>query len=697
MKTIELNVEGLCCQSCAGKIERVLKSTDGVMDLKILMTSEKAVITYDEKRLDPEKLIKTIENLGHKVKGKDIKSEPKRDDLFETLRLAFIVGLGIAGLLLLGLEYLGIYKKGIDLIPLPMVLLAILLGGYPIFKRAVLGILKRQINVDLMMSIGIIGAGLIGEYIASMLVTFFMNIAHYLEEFTVSRSRKAIKELMEIAPKRAVIKVDGKEMDVDVSELKVGDIVVVRPGEKIPVDGVVINGLSFVNESTITGESLPVEKYVGSTVFSGTINGSGYLEIEAKKVGEDTTLGKIIKLVEEAETHKAPVQKFADRFTSYFLPSALAFAFLTYLISGKAIYAIAVLVAACPCAVGLATPLSVVASVASGAKRGILIKGGLYLEELSKINCLVMDKTGTITFGTPKVSGIVTFNGYKKEEVLRLSASLESYSEHPAGRAIIEEAKRERIEPITTESFEYLIGKGIKGVVDNKRVSIGNELLIKEQGIIIPDSVLEKTLELEKEGQTVLFVTVDSQIAGVITIYDSIRDEVERAIKELKELGIKRLIMLTGDNERVACAVAKRLGITEWRADLLPEDKINIVKSLQKEGYKVCMVGDGVNDAPALTQADVGIAMGVAGTDTAIESAHVALMKDNWLHIPTAIRIGRTTYKVIRQGIALGVTWDIITMGLASVGILSPVMASALEELPTLFVALNASRLLIRK
>ena len=699
MKTIELKVKGLCCADCVANVEKTLKNTIGVENLKILMASEKAIVNYDELKTAPDKLIEKIEGLGYKVSIPTIvitERPAKKKNLARILRLTFITIISIVALSEILLGYLGILKRGIQFIPLPLILSAIFLGGYPIFKKAFLGVLNRQINVDLVMSLGIIGASLIGEFTASMLVAFFMNLAHYLEDFIVTKSRKAIKELLKIAPACARVKLDEKEMEVSISEIRHGDIVVVRPGEKIAVDGIVKSGQSSVNQASITGESIPVEKMPGDEVFAGTLNESGYLEIDTRKVGEETTLGKIIKLVEEAEANKAPIQRFADRFATYFLPSALTFAFLTYLISGKAIYAVAVLVAACPCAVGLATPLSVIASVGSGAKRGLLIKGGLYLEALAKVDCVVMDKTGTVTFGKPQVTEIVSLNNLSLQEILGLAASVERYSEHPLASAILEEAKTRGIEIAEPEGFEYLIGKGISGNVRGKVIALGNQRFLDEKGITISQYARMKAQELEEKGNTALFLSVDSEASGIIAVSDVIREEVPRAIEELKKLGIKKLVLLTGDNERVASAISRSIGITEYRANLLPQGKLKIVKSLQDDGHKVCMIGDGVNDAPALTQADVGIAMGVAGTDVAIEAAHVALMRDDWSQIPQAIKVGRRTYRIIRQGIALSITWDIITMGLASVGILSPVLAAAFEELPTLAVAANASRLLVK-
>ncbi|MBI5894015.1 MAG: cation-translocating P-type ATPase, partial [Deltaproteobacteria bacterium] len=339
---------------------------------------------------------------------------------------------------------------------------------------------------------------------------------------------------------------------------------------------------------------------------------------------------------------------------------------------------------------GLATPLSVIASVGSSARKGLLIKGGLYLEALAKVDCIVMDKTGTITFGKPYVTDILG----DANEVLYLAASVEKHSEHPLASAIIKKAEDEGIKLAEPEGFEYLIGRGVIGVIEGKTVTLGNQRLFDERDISIPDEIKKNAGALEQEGKTILFLGADSFVKGIIAVSDILRDEAPKAIDELKKQGM-RLILLTGDNERVAKGIANKLGIKEYKSNLLPEDKIGIIKKLQAEGHKVCMIGDGVNDAPALAQADAGIAMGVAGTDVAIEAAHVALMRDDWTLVPQALNVGRNTYKIIRQGIALGITWDVITMGLASIGILTPVMAAALEELPALAVAANASRLII--
>lgn len=545
-----------------------------------------------------------------------------------------------------------------------------------------------------MMSVGILSAAAIGQYTSSMLIVFFMGIAHFLEEFTTGKSRKAIQELIRLAPKTARIKLDGHEVEVAIEALKPGDIVAIRPGGQIPADGTVVAGASAVNQSSITGESMPVDKQTGDPVFAATFNDAGYLEVRVTRVGADTTFGKIVKLVEEAEAVKAPVQKFADRFTTWFLPTAIGIAVLTYLISGQITYAIAVLVAACPCAVGLATPLSVIASVGSGAKRGLLIKGGLYLETLARVDCVVMDKTGTVTFGRPQVTDVVSLNGLADAELLKYAASLEKRSEHPIASAILARAAMHDVAVPDPERFEYLVGQGLRGVVADKSVLLGNAKFLADQGIPLTLQAEASAETLGRDGKSALFLAIDGVAEGVIAVADVIRDEVPAAIEALKNMGVRRLILLTGDNERVAAAIAGRLGIDEYRAGLMPQDKIAIVRELQRAGHRVAMIGDGVNDAPAIAQANVGIAMGVMGSDVALEAAHVALMRNDWSQVPAALGMGRRTYRVIRQNIVLGIAWDIVTMGLASIGVLTPVMAAATEALPDVLVSFNSARLL---
>lgn len=698
-QTLELHVEGLGCTECAVAVEKALAHRAGVEDIKIMSAAGKVHIRYDAERVRPAALADAVSALGYKTtysqEGVATPAlETKRLPLGAAISFGFVALVAVIILAEIGAESLGLFERAQARVPLPVLLAAILIGGYPIFRRAFLGLRSRQINVDTMMSVGILGAAAIGQFTAAALIVFFMNLAHWLEAFTIGKSRKAIQELIRLAPKTAHIKFDGRELEVPVERLAPGDVVAIRPGEQIPADGVVAAGQSAVNQSSITGESLPVEKRPGDTVFAATLNERGYLEVRVTRVGADTTFGKIVKLMEEAEAVKAPVQKFADRFTTYFLPTAIAVAGLTYFISGEATYAIAVLVAACPCAVGLATPLSVVASVGSGARRGLLVKGGLYLERLARVDCVVMDKTGTVTFGKLQVTDIVALNERSATELLALAAAVERLSEHPLASAILSRAQAEGIAVPEVEGFEYAVGKGIGARVAGRAVLLGNARFLDERDVSVPTEAGSRIEAFERDGKTVLLLAVDRRLEGLIAVADVVRAEIPEAVAALKRLGIKRLLLLTGDNGHVAAAVAAQIGVSEHRASLLPEDKIAIVRELQHAGYTVAMVGDGVNDAPALAQADVGIAMGVAGSDVALEAAHVALMRDDWREIPEAIRTGRRTYRTIRQNIALGITWDVITMGLASVGILSPVMAAATEVVPDVLVSLNSARLL---
>ncbi len=698
-KTLELEVEGLCCTECAVAVEKTLSHRAGVDQVKILSAAEKVRLNYDESKTSKEELADSIAALGYKVryKGEDVAATAKAGGSRvsrEVVRFGFVALVALIALLEIGGEYLGWFEKAQERIPVPVLLATIAIGGYPIFKRAVLGAISKQINVDSMMSVGILSAAAIGQYTSSMLIVFFMGIAHFLEEFTTRKSRKAIQELVKFSPKTAHVKLNGQEREIAVEALRVGDIVAVRPGEQIPADGAVVAGVSSVNQASITGESMPVAKQAGSEVFAATMNERGYLEVKVSRIGADTTFGKIIKLVEEAEAVKAPVQKFADRFTTYFLPAAIGVAVLTYLISGELIYAISVLVAACPCAVGLATPLSVIASVGSGARRGLLIKGGLYLERLAKVDCVVMDKTGTVTLGKPQVTDVVSLNGLPAEGLLKHAASLEKNSEHPIASAILSYAGAQNVLAPDAEHFEYTVGRGLRGIVEGKAVVLGNVRLLQGLRISLSPHAESVISALGNEGKTALLLAINGVAEGIVGVADVMREEVPAVIEALRQLGIKRLMLLTGDNERVAAAIANKLGITDYRSGLLPEDKIEIVKALQRAGLTVAMVGDGVNDAPALAQADVGIAMGVVGSDVALEAAHVALMRDDWSQIPQAIQVGRRTYRVIRQNIFLGITWDIVTMGLASVGIIGPVLAAATEVVPDVFVSLNSARLL---
>ncbi|MDV3277883.1 MAG: cation-translocating P-type ATPase [Nitrososphaerales archaeon] len=683
---------------CSQNVEKTLKKKQGVHAVELFTQAEKARIAYDPKKIQASELVDAVRRLGYNATPTTSALEEAavkpRASFGNNIRLLFLSAISVIALVEIFGERLGFIESAFQIIPVPILLLGIAIGGYPIFKRAAIGLWQRTINVDTMMTVGILGAAAIGQFTSSLLIVFFMTIAHYMENFTVERSRKAVKELIKLSPKTAVVVREGKELSVPIDKIDVGEIVIVRPGQKVPVDGRVISGHNVVDQAAITGESIPVEKQVGDFVFAATLNQAGMIKMEVERVGKDTTFGKIVQLVEDASSSKSKAQKFADRYTKYYLPAVIAFSALTFLVSRNVVFAIAVLVAACPCAVGLATPLSVVASMGASARNGLLIKGGLYLENLAKIDTVVVDKTGTLTSGLPQVSGIIPLGSLTEREILGLSASIERYSEHPLASAIVRKAMESGINLVEPDNFETAVGRGVVSVVKGEIYSIGNLKLAYERGIQIPEDVVREAERLETEGSTVLYLLREREPIALIAVADVLREEVPDSFRELAKLGVKRTILLTGDNERIASAVARRLEIKEFRANLQPEDKIAEVKKLQLEGHRVLMIGDGINDAPALAQADVGMAMGKAGTDVAIEAAHVALMRDDWRMVPQAIRIGRRTYGTIKQNVVIGIVWDAIDMGLASVGIFTPVLAAAAQSVPDVLVSVNSSRLL---
>jgi Cd2+/Zn2+-exporting ATPase/Cu+-exporting ATPase len=543
------------------------------------------------------------------------------------------------------------------------------------------------------MTIGMVAALAAREYSTAILIVFFMRVGEFLESFTTGKSREAIRKLVEQAPKTARVRRDGIESEVAIEELKPDDVLVIRPGEKIPADGEVLVGNSWVNQAPITGESVPVAKRPGDHVFAATVNGAGVLEVRTAKVGRDTTYGRIIRLVEEAEASKAPVQRFADKFSAYFVPIVLGAAVLTYITTGRVMNAVAVLVVACACAIAIATPMAVSAAVGSGARSGILIKGGAYLELLAKVDTLLVDKTGTLTFGQPEVVEVVSFGNWKQEDVLSLAAAVERYSEHPLAGAVVRAAGAHG--NASAENLRIVAGKGIEARVNSSSIAVGSLRYMAEAGFTVPPQMLLRADSAERQGQSSMAVVIDGQAAGLIVAADTLRPEVAQVFGEVRRLGIRRIEMLTGDNEAVARGVAGQLGI-EYKAQLLPEDKIATVRQLRSDGATVAMVGDGINDAPALAAADVGIAMAAAGTDVAIEAADIALMTDDWKQIPAAIRLARRTFRTIKQNLFLTAIYNALGIALAWVGVIPPVVAAAAQSFPDVAILLNSSRLLRR-
>jgi Cu+-exporting ATPase len=692
-ETLELTVAELDCADEAQQIQSALGRLHGVSDVRTAVSTRKAIVAYDPDTIGPDVIREAIRGLGMTVADARAEVSPRRRSLADRLGLAFVSIVALVALFGIVGERLGIVEALTERLPAWLLIAAVVLGGYPIFRNVVRALRNRQVTSHALMTLGIVGAVAIRQYAAAAVIVFFMRLADFVESYTTERSRQAIKELLKLAPETASVERDGLEVEVSAEEVRRGDVVAVRPGERIPVDGVVIDGYATVNQAAITGESIPVEKAAGAQVFAASICERGALRVRAERVGPDTTFGQILRLVEEAEAAKAPVQRFADRFTAYYIPVVVAVAIVTYLISGNATAAVATVLVACSCAIAMATPITVLAAVGNAAKRGIVIKGGRYLEALAKVDTIVMDKTGTVTVGRPDVVDVIPLGDEAEALVLEVAASLERQSEHPLAEGIVRAAAQRGLPVREARDFRVYPGEGVTATVDGEAVVCGTERLMTRLGLGVPERAREELSRLATEGKSVVLLARGGRVVGLIALADVLRPEVPAALERLRGLGIRRLLLLTGDRREVAAAIAGTLGL-EFEAEVLPDQKLRVIERLQHEGCRVAMVGDGINDAPALAQADVGIAMGAAGTDAAIEAAHVALMRDDWRVVPDAIAIGRRAFRTIKQNLWFTAGYNVVGMALAATGWLPPIAAAAAQSLPDVAVMLNSSRLL---
>ncbi len=687
---VELSIKGMDCADCARHVKSAIEAVPGVTEVEILLTAQKAVVRLDPTKTGPGEIRKAVEGAGYSVVTPEAElpaSPPFLGQFTRHVLVLFGVVFGAVLFIVVIGEWLGLFEAVTRRLPWPVWLVVILVGGYPVFKNVLRATFRRRITSHTLMTIGVLAAVAVGEWAAAVIVVFFMRIGDYVETFTAERARRALKDLTAMAPQMARVERDDEEAEVPVAAVRVGETVIVRPGENIPVDSEVIGGQATVDQATITGESMPVEVGPGAKVFAATIARLGSLRIRALKVGADTTFGKVIKLVEQAEANRGEVQRFADRFSGYYLPVVMTVALLTYILSRNPLATAAVLVVVCSCSFALATPLAMIASIGAGARRGILIKGGKYLETLNRADVLLLDKTGTLTLGQPHITDISPAPGFSADDVLVLAASAERYSEHPLAEAVREEAKLRNLNLYEPQGFEAMPGIGVRAWVNDRHVAVGSRRVISgNDSISAPDG-------FEAQGKTTLHVVCDGKLAGVLAAGDTLRPEVPEALATLKRLGIQQIELLTGDNELTASSLAESLGL-QCRANLLPEDKIAIVKEYQLKGHIVVMVGDGVNDAPALAQADVGIAMGAAGSDIAIEAAHVALLREDWTLVPELFQIARRTMGVVRLNLAFTACYNLAGMSLAAFGFLPLSLAAALQSLPDLGILANSSRLL---
>lgn len=602
-------------------------------------------------------------------------------------RLTMVSGSLLLSALLIYLFNLSDFAREIILI------IAAVIAGVPIAIKAFQAVRMKTFSIDLLVTIAVIGAMIIGEFTEAAVVSFLFLFGDYLEGRTLQKTRASLKSLINMAPLEAVILKNGNQVVIPVDEVKVGDHVIVRPGGRIPVDGKVISGQSSVNEAAITGESVPVNKTKGDRVFTSTVSDNGYLEIIAEKVGDDTTFSKIIELVEEAQETKAKTQKFMERFAAYYTPGILILSVIVGLITLNAHLALTFLVIACPGALVISVPVSIVAGIGNGAKNGILIKGGDKMENLAQINTLVFDKTGTLTKGKPEVTDIKPY-GISEKELLKLAAEVEVTSEHHLGKTIVQKAKENKIELEAQPSdVEIMKGHGLKALLNDSEFYIGNKSGAEKLEILIPETASSYMLQQQEKGNTAVVVVRYNQVIGIISIADQIREEAPATLNELKEAGIADLIMLTGDNEQVAQKVARQLGMDRVYSELLPEDKVHKVSELKASGRKVAMVGDGINDAPAIATADVGIAIGGTATDVTMQTADVILMSEKLDKLPYALKLAKATVRNMKQNTYLA----LITVALLLLGVLTDHIHLAsgmlIHEISVIAVILNAVRL----
>ena len=576
-------------------------------------------------------------------------------------------------------------------------IIATLIASVPIFIKAIQALRMKAFSIDLLVSIAVLGALYIGEYTESSMVTFLFLFGDYLEMRTLEKTRSSLRELVDMAPQEAtILRANGDTETIPVEEVEEGDRVVIHPGGKIPVDGKIVSGKASINEAAITGESVPATKSIDAKVFSGTIVDNGYIEIIAERVGDDTTFAKIIELVEEAQESKSKAEKFLDKFANIYTPTVVVLSIIVYLFTRNLHLAITFLVIACPGALVIGAPVSNVAGIGNGAKNGVLIKGGEIMDKFSKVDTLVFDKTGTLTKGKPEVTDIHTFNKVDKNTLLKLVAKAETISEHHLGQTIVKTARNRGMDLASMEltDGEAIKGNGIKAVVNKRKIIAGNRKLMTTDNITLSTAVESYAVSREKAGNSAIFIAIDGNIAGIISIADQIRDDAKKALAQMRANGIKKIVMLTGDNKHTAETVAMELGLDEFHAELLPEDKVEYVKKLKESGYIVAMAGDGINDAPAIATADIGLAMGEGGTDVSMETADVVLMADKLMQFSHAYSLSKATTRNMQQNIFIAVAVVAILLTGVLMGSVHLASGMFIHEASVLIVILNAMRLI---
>ena len=701
-------VQGFSCANCAAKFERNVKELPGVQDAKVNFGASKISVSgavtvqelekagaFEKLKVKPETAQPIQAELEEQSKEQNI---PFYEKYSTVLYATLFVALGFLSTFINGEE---------NLITILLFLASMLIGGLSLFKIGLQNVMRFDFDMKTLMTVAAIGGAIIGEWGEVALVVILFALSEELARFSMDKARQSIRSLMDIAPKQALIRRNGQELMVPVQDIVVGDTMIVKPGQKIAMDGVVTSGYSAVNQAAITGESVPVEKAVNAEVFAGTLNEEGFLEVRITKLVEDTTISKIIHLVEEAQGERAPAQAFVDKFAKNYTPIIMLVALLVAVIPplffgadwGTWVYqGLAVLVVGCPCALVISTPIAIVSAIGNAAKKGVRIKGGIYLEEMGTLKAIAFDKTGTLTKGVPVVTDYLLLNEKADEkELMAILTALENYSQHPLASAIMRKAEEMHVSytDIAVESFASLTGKGIQGTVQGTTYYIGNPNLFKDLLTTSFDKEVEETvILLQNQGKTAMLVGTEQELLAVIAVADEVRESSKKVIQRLHDMGIQHTIMLTGDNAGTGKAIGRQVGISEIQADLMPENKLDYIKQLKSTYQHVAMVGDGVNDAPALAASTVGIAMGGAGTDTALETADVALMGDDLKKLPFTIKLSRKALNIIKANITFAIAIKIIALLLVIPGWLTLWIAIMSDMGATILVALNGIRLM---
>lgn len=698
----EYRLQNLSCASCAAKFEKNVKAIPEVQDAQVNFGASKITVigaisvdqieeagAFDGIKVT-QSAAKALENTTPFYR--------KKENVLAGISLLFVI---------LGYLFAGMNGESSPL-PISMFIIAILVGGVGIFKIGFRNLVRFEFDMKTLMTIAIIGAAIIGEWEEAAVVVFLFAVSEALEAYSMDKARQSIRQLMDFAPPTAIIKrAHGEhyhEVELPTEDIEIGDILIVKPGQKIAMDGIVISGLSAVNQAAITGESIPVNKTVNDEVFAGTLNEEGALEVRVTKRVEDTTIAKIIHLVEEAQAEKAPSQQFVDRFAKYYTPAIMVIAFLVAVIPPLIVgdwqhwiyQGLAVLVVGCPCALVVSTPVAIVTAIGNAARQGVLIKGGVHLEQLGHIEAVAFDKTGTLTKGQPAVTDIVTTENWSEDYVLQLVAAVEKQSQHPLAKAILNRLHDKKLSELIPTNFQSVTGKGAYATVDNQIIYVGS-MKWATSLTSVDQSIESQVKNLQEQGKTVVAAVSNNQLIGLVAIADQLRHESKDVLNKLNALKVKHMVMLTGDAEPTAQAIATSLKMTDVRAGLLPEEKLKAIKDLRKQFGAVAMVGDGVNDAPALATANVGIAMGGAGTDAALETADIALMGDDLTKLPYTIGLSRKTLRIIKENIIFALVLKLIALLLVIPGWLTLWIAIFADMGATLLVVFNSLRLIRAK